>query len=343
MRAVVAALVIVCGCFMQSPVMTFGGGKSAQQAQYDRANQLNPPVLVSLDDGWAGDVAVAKVRVWADDDFRSQNLRWQQTFAEQLQYANEVLAPMLGVRLEAEYREWNHHLPAGSTLSEKLDALGKQDPGTDVMHVIGLTSALSIVSATFDQLGIASLPGRHLVVRGYADVFERQIFDRVFRELTPEQRDSLYRARRRHKTTAVLLHELGHNLGAGHEELPDTIMNAQYSDKSASFTPQARDAMLATVDARLSRKHVVRKTAPADTHPTLIIKLDAAGERFIGGNAIDDSTLDDLLRMSFADDRDTNVVVKAARGTPKQAVIKVLDRAKAAGLQRLAVATDDSP
>ena len=342
MRAALAAIALATGCYVQSPVMRFGGGKSAKEAQVDRANQLTPPVLVALDEGWSGEISVAKIRVWADDDFRAQNVKWRETFGEHLAYANEVLGPLLGVRLEAEYREWKHQL-VGATLADHLKALALQDPGNDVLSVVGLTSALSLVSATFEQLGYASISGRHMMLRGYADVFERKAFDVMFRELRPEDRDFLHRARRRHKGTAILLHELGHNLGVTHEVLPDTIMNAQYSDKAAAFTPEARDLMLATLDQRLHRTRLKPRAAPADKHPTLVVTLDAAGKPSVGGNAIDDATLDDLLRMSAADDRDTQVVVKAVRGAPHAAVVKILDHAKAAGLSRLAIATDDAP
>ena len=343
MRVAWLFVIIASGCYMQSPVMTFGAGKSAKEAQIDHANKLTPPTLVALDEGWPGQVSVAKIRVYADDDFRAQNVRWRDTFAEQLAYANEVLGPLLGVRLEAEYREWHHRL-VGAKLDDQLNALRQFDPGTDVLAVVGLTSALSLVSATFEHLGMASSPGRHMMLRGYAFGYEKVVFERAFKELRPEDRDALYQARRRHKSTAIFLHELGHNLGVMHEDLPDTIMNATYSERSASFTPEARDTMLATIDQRLGRaRPKPTRPAPKEVHPTLVIRVDAAGDPSIGGNTIDEPTLDELLRMSFADDRDTQIVVKAARATPKAAVVKILERAKAAGLRRLAIASDDAP
>lgn len=341
MRCVLALAVAAGGCFVQSPVVRFGGGKSAKEAQYDQASKLTPPVLVALDEGWEGNVSTATIRVWADDDFRAQNVHWRETFGEQLAYANEVLGPMLGLRLVAEYREWHHSLDAGVTLEDRLDELRKQDPGNDVLGVVGLTSALGLVSATFDHLGVASTPGRHIMLRGYANGQERVAFDRYFRELKPEEREALYRGRRRHKTTAVLLHELAHNLGVGHEVVPDTLMNPMYSDKAASFTPQARDIMLATIDARLGRKSIVRMSASAETHPTLVVTIGPAGQPSIGGNVVDDTTLDELLKMSFADDPQTQIVVKAPRGSPQGPVVKVLERAKAAGLTRMAISTAD--
>ena len=339
MKAAGLVVVVAAGCFVQSPVMRFGGGKSAKEAQVDEAARLTPPVLIAHDEGWDGPVAVAKVRVYADDDYRAQNVRWRETFTEQLAYANEVLGPLLGVRLEPEFRDWNRHV-VGERLEDTLGALRQHDSGGDVLTVVGLTSALSLVSATFEHLGMASVSGRHMVLRGYAGKFERELFDKYFRELKPEEREALYHARRRHKTTALLLHELGHNLGVTHEAVEDTIMNATYSEKSATFTPQARDTMLASLDARLGRKRTTPRPPPADTHPSLVVHVDVAGKPSVGGNAIDDATLDDLLRMSFADDRLTQVVIQVAKGAPHSAVVKIMERAKAAGLTRLAIGTD---
>ena len=342
MRATGAAIVVlVTGCFV-SPVMTFGSGKTAKEAQHDSLNRLTPPGLV-VDGEWTGTVSVAKIRVWADDDYRAQNTHWQQAFREQLDYANEVLASQFGVRLEPEFRSWSRHAP-GTTLDETLTALALVDPGEGVLTVMGITSSLNL-SATFDQLGVGLTPGRYLVVRGYADIDERVAFDRAFRDLSADERAALYQARRRHKTTALLLHELGHNLGAQHQPDTDTLMNAMYSDHSSSFDATSRDVILAALDERLhrARRSVPKPTSdasaagPHDSHPSLVIIVDASGRSIIGGNAVDGPTLDGLLRLSVDDDRDTAIIIQPTRDAPHSAVAKVLELAKAAGLQRVSV------
>src|SRR4051812_38961041 len=128
--------VLVLGGCLVSPVMHFGAGKSEKEAQHDRAAELTPPVLVA-DGEWSGEVKVAHVRVSADDDYRAQNVHWEHTFGDSLDYANEVLAPLLGMRLEAEYHTWDHHAP-GNTLDEDLAELKHMDPGDGVLTVIGL-------------------------------------------------------------------------------------------------------------------------------------------------------------------------------------------------------------
>src|SRR4051812_15123125 len=161
MKWAVVVAVASSGCLI-SPVMHFGAGKSAKEAQHDEAARLTPPTL-TVDNEWTGPVATAKVRVYADDDYRAQNVHWQQGFGEELEYTNEILAAAFGVRLVAEYHEWSRHEPA-QTLEDALAALEQLDAGNDVLCVIGLTSSLPLVSATFDNIGYGSLPGRHVVV-----------------------------------------------------------------------------------------------------------------------------------------------------------------------------------
>lgn len=348
MRAIGGFLLVIAGgCFAMSPVMRFGGGKSETQAQRDMATKMTPPALV-VDGEWAGAVTTAKIRVYADDDFRAQNVHWQQAFQAQLDYANEVIGSQFGVKLEAEYRTWNRR-QVGGTLSDGLAELIKLDPGADVMTVVGLTSSLSLVAATFEQIGYASVPGRHLVLRGYADVGEKQAFEQAFRELTPEERTALFEGRRRHKTTALLLHELGHNWGAPHREETNTLMSSNYSERASGFDDASRETILANIDQRLHRppRQVVHASAragtpvPTDAHPTLVIIIDAAGKSVIGGNPVDDDTLAGLLRMSYDDDHDTSIIVRAERGAPLAAVSRAAERAKAAGLQRVSTVPEN--
>ena len=87
------------------------------------------------------------------------------------------------------------------------------------------------------RIGVASMPGNHMMLRGYADVEERAMFERYFKKLSAEERASMYAARRRHKTTSLLLHELAHNLGAPHSVVADTLMYPIYSDRSAELDP----------------------------------------------------------------------------------------------------------
>src|SRR5215813_7207543 len=163
MASVVRWSVVVCllhGCV--SPVMRFGEGKSATEAQHEAMSDLTP-VQLATEAKWAGDIVTRTIRVWADDHYRSQNVRWQRSFDETLELANLVLTSVFGLRVVAEYHVWERHAP-GSMLADDLEALAERDPGQNAFIVVGLTSSLPLVSATFDELGCASVGGRHLIV-----------------------------------------------------------------------------------------------------------------------------------------------------------------------------------
>jgi len=341
---VVGVFAMVFGCM--SPVMRFGGGKSVHEVQHEEYGRVTPTSFAGHHE-WAGEVSTARIRVWADDAYRAQNLHWQQTIEDQLEATNEVLAATFGVRLVADYRVWQRHAP-GASLEESLDALAELDGGEDVLSVVGLTSSISLVSATFEQLGCASVGGRHMIIRGYADVEERKVFEAEFTELSAEERDLLYKSRRRHKATAVLLHELGHNLGAEHVPTEDTLMHEAYSERSSAFDPQSHEVILAALDQRLHRGRGAPAADPTTpespartaraTHHKLAVTINDAGQCSAGSHTLDGATLDGLLRQSFTDDPDTEIVVTAAKHAPRAAVIDLLDRAKAIGLQRFSLA-----
>ena len=74
-----ATCMVTIGCYAQTPPIQFGAGKSPQQAQEQRLGELMPPQLVA-DKTWPGKVETVKVRIWADDQYRAQNVKWQEMF-----------------------------------------------------------------------------------------------------------------------------------------------------------------------------------------------------------------------------------------------------------------------
>lgn len=283
----VAVAAIVSGCLV-SPVIPIGSGRSREDVQHDRLDQLFPAQLTAPE-RWTGELRVAKLRVWADDDYRAQNVQWQHGFDEQLAYANQVLTPMLGVRLEAEYRSWDRHAP-GATLVEHLDALSREDPGADVVWIVGLTSSLSLVASSFEQAGVANLGERHVIVRGLADLEERKAFDGAFPDIDREQREAVLAARRRHKMTTLVIHELAHSLGALHETQPDSVMHGIYSHRAASISPRNRELMLITLEDRL------KPAAARDPRATAQKLLAAVEVEWAGWDAEDRAPLIASLR-----------------------------------------------
>jgi tetratricopeptide (TPR) repeat protein len=260
---------LLAGCLI-SPVIPIGSGKSSNEVQRENITKLFPAQL-SARGTWKGEVRVARLRVWADDEYRAQNVRWQHGFDEELDYANQVMTPMLGVRLEAEYRQWDRHAPTDS-LESHLAALTELDDGDDVVWVVGLTSSQSLVSGSFDLIGLAAVVDRHVVVRGYADLEERKVFERAFRDIGEQERAQVLEARRRHKTTCVLIHELAHSLGALHEVERDWVMNASYSHRAAQISDRNRELMLITLEDRLKPRSA---RDPRGTAQRLLATLDS--------------------------------------------------------------------
>lgn len=234
------------------------------------------PATLEAPTKYEGTVRTAKVRVWADAEYRAQNVRWTRGFGDELDYANQLLEPMLGIRLEAEYKDWDRHAPNAS-LRETAAELALLDPGDDVSWVFGLTSALPLVSSSTDELGVAEVLGTHIVLRGFSDGAERKAFARAFPDLEDEEREEVHDARRRHKQTVLLVHELAHTLGALHETDPAWIMHPAYRPEQASISDRNRELMLIALDDKLRPKELREPLATAEKLMTAIETADWGG------------------------------------------------------------------
>ena len=220
---------LAAGCM--SPVMELGGRSKSPSERLATLLPSEPAPRRA----WSGAIRTAKLRVWADADYRAQNLRWEHGFDEQLDAASALLQPLLGVRFEAEYRAWDRRSADGA-LDDGLRALEALDPGDDVVCVVGLTSALTLTAPSFEELGLATLLGRHVVVRGHDDAAARAALERAFPTTDIVERQRVLDARRHHQLTTVLAHELAHALGALHERRETSWMAATYSTKASTIT-----------------------------------------------------------------------------------------------------------
>lgn len=72
---------------------------------------------------------------------------------------------------------------------------------------------------------------------------------------------------------------------------------------------------------------------------SLVIEVPITGDVVIGGKAMADGTVDNVFRAAFQRDKTTQVVLKADKGVAHGRVVNLMERAKQAGLTRLAIGT----
>ena len=72
---------------------------------------------------------------------------------------------------------------------------------------------------------------------------------------------------------------------------------------------------------------------------SLVLTVPLQGDVDVGGKSIPDAELDNLFRAAFARDKNTQVVLKADKGVQHGRVVNLMERAKQAGLTRLAIGT----
>ena len=72
---------------------------------------------------------------------------------------------------------------------------------------------------------------------------------------------------------------------------------------------------------------------------SLVVDVPVSGDVYVAGKAMRDEDLDNLFRAAFARDDTTQVVIRADKGVPHGRVVGIMERAKAAGLTRLAIGT----
>jgi tetratricopeptide (TPR) repeat protein len=216
-----------------------GAGCVKRPVDYEReyARTLAPKRLEGASSAPAtGPRRTLRVRVYADTDYRSQVLQWTRGIEAQLRRASAVVEGPLGVVFEVDStRAWNR--TGGQDLETALTQLEALDPGEDVDLVIGLVSALPIFTTSHHQLGLARMFGRHCVLRGMENPEEHKALLSIFTHLPDDEREALYRERKLHKETSVLLHEWAHTLGVFHVQDSQWMMHPSYEPAQGTFAP----------------------------------------------------------------------------------------------------------
>jgi hypothetical protein len=263
--------------------------------------------------------------------------------------ANRVLVAKLRLRLVAEYQPWDYRAPSDDKLPDRLLALAQHDPGNGVFAVIGLTSSMGIVEATFEELGVAHIGGSHIVLRGYADIEERKAFRDAFPDLEKAQIERSHGLRKLHKTASVLLHELGHNLGVNHEPEEDTMMSGGYSHRTTGFSDKA----LATMRQNIAQHSITppmgvpipggqvagapkKGQAPTKSGEQIVVTIAANGAIIFGGNILVGSQLRQVL-SSVSVDPGLELVIQTVPNAPQSAVTSLKMEAQKAGFHYVTV------
>jgi predicted Zn-dependent protease len=249
LAALFATVLSTSACFDSS----WFQGKSSQQSV---AQARTPQTLRGTQgDGDSPPPTLAKVRTMrvrarATPRHIAEITDWQRRFSEMLEDANRVLVPTLSVRLEiTTATEWSPRAP-DDALAAQLAELAATDPGDDVDWVIGLTGSVPRFEESFRELGMAHMPGKHAVLRAINDARELEAIEKAFPDLSEADRSKLFLARKRHKRATVLLHEIGHTLGAPHQPVPSAIMTPRYGIAVESYGPAAAELLRVAVDDR---------------------------------------------------------------------------------------------
>jgi matrixin len=233
---------------------SWGQAKTAQQnaAQHYSGARLGEGAApgTRLPPRQSGELRRLKLVAVATRDHAVQVVGWQGRFREAVERANPLLGPALGVELEVvDGGIWR---PAGDpeALDTLLTDLERNHDGQGADYVVGLVGALDRLEPSIHQLGVARLHGKHMVLRAANDALEYDAITEGFGELSREDRDELYRSRRAHRASAVLIHELGHCLGAVHVQTPSELMYARYGTEMSALSEPVAAVMRITLAER---------------------------------------------------------------------------------------------
>jgi len=223
----------------------WGQQKVAQQHNAAAA----APAALRTDDGESpsrAKVERLRVRAYLTQSFTAQVVDAPRHLRDLFEDTNRITERDLGVHLElVETRTWD--VPNEDDLDKTFETLRGTDAGDGVDYVAGFVGALPRATRSFHEVGKGSLVGKYVVVRAPSSAERHDNIEKAFDELPEDQRRDLEKRLRRHRATAVFLHEIGHTLGSVHETSPTSIMFPDYNAKMTAFGPTASMVMRAAV------------------------------------------------------------------------------------------------
>ncbi|HUC07491.1 MAG TPA: hypothetical protein VMR96_05325, partial [Solirubrobacterales bacterium] len=150
--------------FALSAVVSACGGSNSLAERRVAATRFLPSNLETTRPV-EGDPRNAKIRIYTDAAVRALP-RWKEDITEQVDYANQLLQPLVGVKLTIEsFRDWERTGAPDDALRE----LAQLDKADDVAWVIGYVAPADAASTTMTALGDAQPLGHHVTVRAWAE------------------------------------------------------------------------------------------------------------------------------------------------------------------------------
>lgn len=237
-RAVAVALATLVAC----------GGSQVKEHDHDiDLAKVTPATLEALRPR-DGEPHAMTMRIYADPGVRALP-RWKEEITEQVDYASQLLTPLLGVRLSIEsFKDWAR---AGDP-ARAFEQLKELDKGDGVAWVVGYIAPNDEASQVLGALGAAQPLGHHIIVDGWSETAETSAIAKTLPDIKEAEKVEVLAAHRRHKQTVILLHQLGITLGAIDESDPAWIGNPLYSPKQTGFADRTREVMTITADARVN-------------------------------------------------------------------------------------------
>ncbi|MCX5747336.1 MAG: hypothetical protein NT062_33125 [Proteobacteria bacterium] len=227
-----------------------------------------------------GDPRTLHLRVYVDAAIRATP-RWKDAIGDQIDYASQLLQPLIGVKLVVDdYRDWDRGPEAGDAHAAltQLTELDKLDKPEDqrVTWVIGYVAPQATATKILADLTDARPLGRHVIVRGWGEQAEVDRLATSLPELKAGARVEVLGAHRRHKQTVALLHGLATTLAAIPELDPTWIQNPTYSIKQHTFS----DRNIELIDLAVTTREA--GDAPVDDATVARKLLDAIEPEFGG-------------------------------------------------------------
>jgi hypothetical protein len=246
---VVGLAIFPVGCFIGYD-SRWGQQKLAQQ---HLAAARTPTTLTPSADASASrpsELRTLRIRLEPTATHTAQVIDYERHFERLLAVANGVLESSLAVHLEISDTRRFQPASGEDHIGDLLGELARSDAGEDVDWVIGLAGSVPRFENSYHELGMGEVVGKHIVLRALNDVAEYRAIKDGLPDLSAAERDRLVRIRIEHKAAAVLLHELGHTLGALHELDKTNLMNPGYSTSAQHFGEQTLDVMRAVLAHR---------------------------------------------------------------------------------------------